>query len=232
MRKFNPESGPTGNELLRDALIRRHIRLLKYAKHLRTQVMKIIDRTEKPLRSEVEDRLAVVVNRDFSMTTHKRLNVLARSVSRIRGAAFDQVLTTITDDMRRLGPTEASYLDQAIKDSMPVHLRMQMPDVDDLEGITDLYPIQGHLLKDWISALSVQDTNRIMGAIRSAMALNYPLDKVMRMVIGTGAIKGTDGVVQITRNNLASLTTTTVLTVASRARQLYYGANRKVTHGR
>lgn len=214
----------TSNEMLRDALVRRQIYLSRYSKSLSSDIIAQLDKTEADLMAEIERRLARMPE-SFSNATHARLNTLAKSVADIRANAFDNANSMWSDQLSQLGPAEASYVDNAILHAAPVELETILPDAKMLGAIVSTEPMQGHLLQDWADRLQKSDVDRIMGAVRSGMVQGNPTDDIIQAILGSGAVNGSDGILELTRANIASLTQTAVATVAGEARAAYSDAN-------
>lgn len=215
----------TVNELWRDALTRRQIALSRYTKGLQADVIALLDGTEQDVRATLQDRLAELEGKDFSATTNSRLNVLANAIAKIRQDAFDSTSEMMDQHMRDLATAEADFLDSTLQDLSPVLLDTVLPDPDLLTSLVDVQPMQGQLLEDWLAGLSDLDQQRIMNSIRSGMAQGMDTQSIIRDVLGSQSVNGTDGVVDLTRNNLASIVQTSVATISGEAQQAYTDAN-------
>lgn len=215
----------TANEMWRDGLIRRNIALAKFERNLQVQLMDLLDGTERDVRVELADRLEGLADRAFGPTTNARLDVLARSIAKIREGAFDDGAELWDEALGHMTDAEVTYLDQHLKDVSPVHLDTVLPSAEQLAGIVVSQPIAGRLLSEWMDGVKETDTRRIMDAVRTGMTQGQTSSQIIQRVMGTRSLDGTDGVLEMTRNGVASLVQTSVSTIASETRQAFYDAN-------
>lgn len=215
----------TSNELLRDALLRRQMALSRLERGLQTDLVDVLDATERDLRIALQDRLDSLVGSDFGKTTNSRLNVLENAIRQIRSEAFDQTGTMWNETLAELAKDEADYIDTHFKDVSPVQLDTVLPDPLQLAAIATVNPMQGRLLSEWTSDMEDADVQRIMDAIKIGMAQGDSSDDIVRRVLGTKALDGADGAVEASRSSLMAITQTAVATVANEARAAYYDAN-------
>lgn len=215
----------TANELLRDALVRRQIYLQRYGNGLSAEIIGLLDKTERAVRLELMDRYADIAGKDFSASTTKRLETLADSLAKIRQDAFDGATDKWETNLRQLAVAEADYVNSAIKDYSPVVLDTALPSVELLGSLIDTQPLQGRVLKDWASRLADADAERISDALKIGVAQGETTDQVVRRIIGTRALDGADGVLEVTRRDVVSITQTAVATISGEARQALYAAN-------
>lgn len=209
----------------RDGLIRRNIALAKFERNLQVELMDLLDGTERDVRLELADRLEGLADRAFGPTTNSRLNVLARAISKIREGSFDEGAVLFDEALGHMADSEAAYLDQHLKDVSPVQLDTILPSAEQLAGIVASQPIAGRVLSDWMSGMQEADSTRIMDAVRMGMTQGQTSQQIIQRVMGTRSLDGSDGVMEFTRNNMASLVQTSISTVASETRQAFFEAN-------
>lgn len=215
----------TVNQLWLDALTRRQVAIARYTKGLQADVVALLDDTEADIRSTLQDRLAALEGRDFSATTNTRLQVLANAIAKIRQDAFDGASETMQSHMQDLSQAEVDFLDSTLKDISPVILDTVLPDPDQLAALVSVQPMQGQLMQDWLDGLQTLDQQRIMNTIRSGMAQGTDTQSIIRDVLGSQSVNGTDGIVDLTRSNMASIVQTAVATISGEAQQAYTDAN-------
>lgn len=215
----------TSNELWRDGLLRRQMALAKFERNLQVQLMDLLDGTERDVRLELADRLEGLVEKAFGPTTNARLNVLANSIAKIREGAFDEGAALWEEALGHMGDAEIAYLDQHLRDVSPVHLDTVLPSAEQLAGIVASQPIAGRVLSEWMAGAKEMDTTRIMDSVRMGMVQGKTSQEIIRSVMGTSSVDGADGVLEMTRNGIASLVQTSVSTIANETRQAYFDAN-------
>lgn len=216
----------TVNEQFRDILVRRQIALAHFEHTLTSDVVDLLDKTEKELRTELLDRLEKITGRDVAgSTTTSRINVLANAISKIRATAYDEAGSVWDEHLTELANAEAAYLDAHLKDISPVQLDTILPDPVQLAAIVSVQPIQGRVFADWAQGAQEMDVQRITDAVRMGVTQGEDTGDIIRRVVGSQAIDGTDGVTQMARNDIASLTQTAISTVSNEARQAYFEEN-------
>lgn len=215
----------SANELFFDALVRRQIYLSKFSDGLLRDVTRLLDDTEADIRAVLRERLEDLEGKEFSARTNARLNVLANAIAKIRETAIDGTAAMWDENLAALAEAEAAFLDEALKRYSPVVLDTLLPSATLLGSIATSQPMQGAVLKDWASRMKETDLRRIMDAIRVGMAQGQTTDDIARVVLGTRALQGADGVTQTTRRDAMSITRTAVHTVANDARDAYIEAN-------
>jgi len=215
----------TANELFRDALLRRQIALAHFERGLQTDIVRVLDETERDLRVAMADRLMAVEGKAFGTTTNSRLNVMANALAKIRSSAFDEVSSMWDDSLEQLALDEAEFLDRNLKRVSPVMLDTLLPDPVMLAAIVSVEPMGGRVLSEWASTSQRADLQRIMDAVRVGMTQGESTDDIIRRVVGSRDLNGTDGVLEISRRDAAAITQTAVSTVANSARGEYYAAN-------
>lgn len=219
---------PTSNEMWHDGLVRRQIAISKFERELQVQLMDLLDGTERDVRLELADRLEGLVEKAFGPTTNSRLDVLARSIAKIREGAFDEGAELWDEALGNLADSEIAYLDQHLKDVTPVELDTVLPSAEQLAGIVSSHPIAGRVLSEWIDGAKAMDTTRIMDAVKMGMVQGRGTQDIIRSVMGTNSLDGADGVLEMTRSGVASLVQTSISTIASETRQAYFDANSDV----
>lgn len=218
----------TANEMWRDGLIRRQMALAKYERDLQVQLMDLLDGTERDVRLELADRLEGLVDQSFGPTTNDRLSVLARSIAKIRGGAFDEGAELWDNALGQMADSEIAFLDQHLQDVSPVQIDTILPSAERLSTIVTSQPISGRVLSDWIDGAKDMDVTRIMDAVRMGMVQGQTSPEIVRRVMGTRSLDGTDGVLEITRSGVASLVQTSISTIANEARQAFFEENSDV----
>jgi SPP1 gp7 family putative phage head morphogenesis protein len=182
--------------------------------------------SEKSMHGWMQEARVSRTSRDVARkTVDARLNVLANALKKLRDTAFEDANKVWDDSMVGLAQAEPEYLDQHLKKISPVQLDTVLPDPALLATIVSTQPMQGRVLSDWAAGIQEMDLQRIMDAVRIGMAQGETSDQIVRRVVGSRALDGADGVLQMTRNDIASVTQTAVSTFANEARQHYFDAN-------
>lgn len=217
----------TSNEELFDAMVRHQIYLLNYSGFVRNKVTAILDETEKDLAEKIRSRLRASTSLDTPASV-ARLEALETAIRAIRGEAWTNASSFITDEMTKLSVAEAATYQTIITSTSPVILDTTLPSARLLKAIVNSRPFHGRVLKDWVKTMADDDLLRIGAAIRTGMVSGEGMDVIVRRVIGTGTLKGSDGVTEITRRQVAAITRTAVQHIANSSRSEFLRENSDV----
>lgn len=214
--------------MFRDSLLRRQIGLSQLERGTQVELMKLLDDTERALRVELQDRLGGLAGKAFGPTTNSRLNVLTNSIRKIRESGFSEVADMWDSTLQQLAVDEAAFVDEAFKKAMPVTVDTVLPDDELLRSLADTLPVRGRVLSEWASTMAEGDVRRIMDNVRIGMVQGDDADSIVRRILGTKALDGADGVLQMARHDVASVTQTAISSIADAARGEYFEENSDV----
>ena len=215
----------TANEMFRDAILQRQILLAQLERDMQVRLMDLLDKSERDIRIALQDRLRNLAGKEFGPTTTSRLNVLANAISKIRNGAFEKVGDVWDEDLRQLAVAEAAYLDDSFKDSMPVVVETTLPATGLLEALVDHTPVRGRVMSEWMDTASEADVQRIMDGVRVGMLQGESADDIVRRILGTSELDGADGILEMARRDVASITQTAISTIANEARSAFFQEN-------
>lgn len=220
----------TANELLLDALIRHQTYLLRFSSGLRNRMLAVLGRTEDDLGMMIRDKLRDSVGLD-SAGNVRRMQALLEAVSTLRNSAWTDANTLLISEMAELGYQEPIHVAGVIQTVAPVLVETVLPPARQLRAIVTSRPFDGALLKDWAAGLQAEDVRRIHGAIQMGMIAGEGSSEIARRVIGTRALNGTDGVLQVTRRQVEAITRTAVQHIANNARNDFMKENEDLMLG-
>lgn len=214
----------TSNEQLLDAMIRHQTYLLRYSGYVRNRVNTILSATEMDLAEKIRDRLQN--NTGLSTPVEwQRLQRLQKQISTIRVGAWTEARDFLEREMVQLAYQEPVFFSDAIRAALPVVVETTMPSARMLRSIALSRPFEGRILKDWASSMAAEDIRRIHSAIQLGMVAGETNDTIARRVVGTRALKGSDGVTEMTRRQVQTITRTAVMHVANNARSEFLNDN-------
>lgn len=220
----------TVNELLLDALIRHQTYLLRYSESLRNRMNSMLARTEDTLGMLIRDKLRNATGLSSSSEV-RRMEALLEAVTTLRNGAWADANTFLLDEMAELGYQEPIHMSGVLQAVAPVVVETVLPPARQLRAIVNSRPFDGALLKDWAAGLQREDIRRIHGAIQLGMIAGEGSEAIARRVIGTNALRGTDGVLQMTRRQVEAITRTAVQHIANNARNDFMVENADVLTG-
>lgn len=214
----------TSNEQLLDAMIRHQTYLLRYSGYVRNRVNTILSATEMDLAEKIRDRLQN--NTGLSTPVEwQRLQRLQKQISTIRVGAWTEARDFLEREMVQLAYQEPIFFSDAIRAALPVVVETTMASARMLRSIALSRPFEGRILKDWASSMAAEDIRRIHSAIQMGMVAGETNDTIARRVVGTRALKGSDGVTEMTRRQVQTITRTAVMHVANNARSEFLNDN-------
>jgi len=215
----------TANEEILDAVIRHQIYLLRYSGSVRNRIANILNRTEEELARRIRDKL----RNSEGLTTARewqRLQSLLAALDAIRMEGWDEAKKYLLDEMQELAYREPIVLQGLYQTPLPVYVNTVLPPVEFLKAVALSRPFEGRLLKDWADTMAREDIRRIHSAVQAGMVAGEDHATIARRVVGTAALKGSDGVTEMTRSQVQSVVRTAVQHVANGARDAFFDANK------
>lgn len=219
-----PSVVKTANEEMLDALMRHQIYILRYSGHVRNQIISILNASEEELARRIRDKLRTMQGLTKPVEW-QRLETLQATLKAIRMESWDEATKFLQNEMVQLSYREPIQLDGILKTVLPVTVDTVMPSANMLKAIALSRPFEGRILKEWADTMAADDIRRIHGAIQAGMVAGEDMATIARRVVGTGPLKGADGVTEITRRQVQAITRTAVQHVANDARDAYFAEN-------
>ncbi len=220
-----PGVARTSNEQFFDALLRHQIGLLRTSGSTRKKIVALLDATEKDLRNAIRRRLRNATPGLDTPAKVVRLRALLREIRTIRRDAHKEAASVLLADMKALALAEPSFLSSALKTVVPVIITPILPAPELLRSIVTTRPFEGDVLSGWASRMARADIQRIESQIAIGLTQGESVSEISRRVVGTVALRGRNGVTQITRRNAEALTRTAVNAIANQAKREFYLAN-------
>jgi hypothetical protein len=196
-----------------DALIKRQIGLTRYGAQLTSTIIDLLDASEDELRKIVEQR--------WTAETRE----LMAAIKDVRSDVWTQSISTWTAELRTLAKQEGRFVEDVYTRFAPVKLEWASTNLNTLATVVTKRPFQGKLLREWADAEQLADADRIVAAIRIGITNGEDIIDVVRRVIGTTRNDGRDGITQVSRNNVAAISHTSVMNTSQAARDLVFEEN-------
>lgn len=214
----------TAQEQWLDASIRHQIGLLRVSGGIRAKVWRLLDATNRDLRSAIEDRLehATGLTRPSDVA---RLRRLSEDIDQIRSTAWSSVRAVWRDELIALALAEPRFMAALLETIVPVQLSVSLPDASRLRAIVTSRPFEGRVLSEWAKDVAAADVRRINDQIQIGLVQNETLPQIVKRVVGTTRLGGADGVIELTRRNAEAITRTAVNAIANHARQELWREN-------
>lgn len=215
----------TVNEEILDAVIRHQIFLLRYSGHVRNRITTILNRTEEELARRIRDQLRDS-NGLNTPVEWRRLQALLAALDGIRAKGWREATKLLLEDMEDLAYREPIMLNNIYTTPVPVIVNTVLPSTEMLKAIALSRPFEGRILKDWAANMQSSDVRRMHAAIQAGMVAGEDSATIARRVVGTGRIRGVDGVTEATRREVQAVVRTAVQHVANGARDAFFDANK------
>lgn len=215
----------TANEELSDALIRHQTYLLRYGGYVRNRVTGILDATEQDLVDKIVAKLANARGGLTHPVEVRRMQALQDQLGSIRQEAWDKASEFMQEEMPTLALAESASLSGIVMVSLPVVINVVQPSAQLLKSIALSRPFQGRILSDWAKDLAADDIRRIHNAVQVGMIQGEDMNTIARRVVGTQALSFSDGVTNMTRSQVQSITRTAVMSIANNSRQAWLADN-------
>lgn len=217
----------TMNEAVKDALIKHEVNLLRYSSSTINRMNSILAQTEEDVATFIRDRVASGAGMGTPSQV-KRMEALLARIDTIRQSGWDEANALLLNDLDELLLAEPVWFQGMLTAASPTVIDTVLPPRRMLRAIATSRPFEGKLLKDWARTLPAEDLRRIRSAIQTGMVAGEDGATIARRVIGTKALKGADGVVQISRNQVQAVVRTAVQFITSSARKSFAEENAKL----
>jgi SPP1 gp7 family putative phage head morphogenesis protein len=214
----------TVNEELFDALVRHQIYLLRLSGHIRNRIYRLLDATEADIADKIRSRLLGTNGLDTPASVRK-MEALLASIRKTRLTAWSQVNEAWLEDLQDLASNEAVLMAGVTRTVAPVILDLVLPSPALLRSIATTNPFEGRTMRQWASTIAADDLRRIENAVRVGMVQGESSAAIAQRVVGSAALRGVDGVTQITRNSAQAITRTAVNHISNQARREFIHAN-------
>ena len=219
-----PGKVSTSNEAFFDAMLRHQIGLLRLSKSTGRRVNELLDASEKDLRAAVRNRLRGQTGLTTSANV-RRLEKLLDEIREIRGSAHAEVSTLLQSELRALAVSEAAAIDGIFKTVIPVRVSTTLPAPELLRNIVTVRPFEGEVLAKATRRIRRTDLERINGQIRIGLVQGESIPDIARRITGTVALRGRNGVTELTRRNAQGIVRTATNAIANQSRREYFKAN-------
>lgn len=214
----------TANNELLDRVVRHQVYLERFKG---SELPKLIAQ----LNALDADLLDQLHRADPSSLGGKRLIAMLDKVSEISDEATKRYAAALNGSLTALGNYETSWMSANIAQSIGAEILVTAgldiitPDPNLLKAAINSRPLQGRLLRDWVTGLGDARKSRLAAAIRIAMIEQQTIGQLVTRILGTKANNYEDGILAISRRGAEALARTATQHVSNEARRLSYDAN-------
>ena len=180
------------------------------------------------------DLLAQLSKAEPASYAGRRLAGMIAAVVAISDEAAARYAAALNGTLEAFGSYESGWtvanLAQAMGAEVVVNTALNLitPDANMVKAAIYSRPLQGKLLKDWVSDLAAARRSRLAAAIRMAVIEQSTIGQLVQRIMGTKANDYRDGILNISRTGANALARTAVQHVSTEARKLSYDANQSV----
>lgn len=216
----------TSNEQFLDAMIRHQIFLLRLSGSIRNKVLSAINATEADVKAQLLVGLEGIADGGaLTPAKQRRLENTLKKVTALRLEGWKLGEKVWLDELKELAVAEPAFVAAAVQTVAPVVVDVSLPDSAQLRAIATATPFEGRTLKEWARNVRDADIDRIQRMVQIGMVQGETPQQIAARVVGTAALKGRDGVTQISRRNAEAITRTAVNHVSNAAKRALYVAN-------
>lgn len=222
---MKPENPTTATEQIANRLIRQGVLLEGYKTE---EVRKIISFLNRDVEPDLLKQLQKCAGKPM---TRKRLDTLLVGMQTIIADGYKQARANLVEAMVAQGKIEAASNVRIISGSMPFNVSMTTPNAAVIRQMIRERPISGEFVPDWFKALTLSTQQKVNRQIMIGVTEGEGIDKIIRRIVGTRANKYSDGVLERSRKDVASIVRTAVAGVSNNVRQEVYRANADIVKG-
>lgn len=219
----------TANERLLREAVTHAVYLNRYSNHAIQRIIKQLNKMDKELLAEITETLERLPAKSFTV---QRLEQLLKSVEATNKLALELVYAELRTELRGFAAYEAGYQLELFRSLLPpvivTEIGVAKVNVEKLFSATLSKPMQGRLLKQWAKSIGIKRLERVKDAIVIGYSEGRTTDEIVRQLRGSRAKGYRDGVLNGTRNDIASVVDTAIGHVAADTRQAFYERNKSL----
>jgi len=214
------------NEIIADRAIRHALYLERYKTGQVEDIIKLLNGSLEPeLIARVQKSLDVVAK------TSPALKKLFKDNGVLVRAEYSAMENHLYKNLRDLSKAESDWQIKTLNDSTPIQIDFIAPAPKVLKALVENAPMNGALLKDWFAKLADDTVFKVNQQIQIGVINGEGIEDIVRRIKGTRAAQYSDGILNISRNNLRAIVRTSVAHVSEEARKELYRENSDVISG-
>lgn len=213
----------TTNDELRDLAVSHQLYLLRYQAQLVRRITEVLQMAEEDIRRQLVDL--------DTETGTARLEAQLVGIRLIIDSSWAKAAQELASDLTALAEYEALHQNAVLIESVPVLIDTALPPVETIIAAVESRPFEGKILKEWVDKLTEDSFIRIRDAVRMGVIEGESYDQITKRVMGTKALKYSDGVLALNFRQAQALVATAVSHTVNEARQTYYAENTRYIKG-
>lgn len=226
---------PTINEEIQDGIIRHMVFLERYKAGIVTEMVTLLNKADVDLFEQIHRRL-IDIGRGYNLSAleTRRLEELRQAIINTRQALFASIADKMADELQNFAVYESDFYAKSVSGAVSnagVTVALNQPSLAQLKAVVTHQPFQGRLLKEWFDGLAVSDALRVNDVVRTGIVQGQTTDQIVRRIRGTRARGYRDGILEVSRRNMAGVVHTGIAHTTSRAKDELYAANADILVG-
>ena len=211
------------NDDLRDQAIAHQIYLLRYQAQIVRKVSEFFTAIDEQIRRELSGITEI--------TRPDHVDAELIGVRALIREAWAQVNVELANELSALAEYEAQYQNSTLVDLSPVELMTILPPPERIVASVESNPFEGKILSEWTAKLEEDSYIRIRDAVRMGIVEGESYNQITKRVIGTKALRYSDGVLALNLRQTQALVSTAVAHTTNQARQVFFEANDDIIKG-
>ncbi|MAB96937.1 MAG: hypothetical protein CMK71_02560 [Pseudomonadaceae bacterium] len=217
---------PTVNEQLQSATIDHQIDLQHLSNAEVLKIIKLLNRADKDLAAQL---YAAIEEMEPDRYTNQYMLTVLKSVRELNKQVYESIAETLTTDLSDLVEYEAGYQLKLFNATVPAPVLSRVPLVavtlPQVRSIAMSRPFQGRLLKEWLTGVEEGRAVLIRDAIRVGMIEGQTTAQIVQRIMGKKSNGYADGLINRSRNDVATVVRSAISHAANIARDSFYQAN-------
>lgn len=220
----------TINEQIMNEYVKFQMRSLNFSSTLAKLSQELLNQTE-----EAVNALLLKYGQKFegftnytTLEARKLFAQLKKDLLLARELGWVKVNKLVNDQLEQYAIQQAKAAAAVIEGPVPVVLGLNLPSVKTLYAIVTAQPFEGRVLGDWLARTAALDHERINKMAVQGIVNGMTPTNVARLVLGTKAMKGSDGYCRKAFKDLESVLLTATSGIQNQVRQALYEENADV----
>jgi SPP1 gp7 family putative phage head morphogenesis protein len=134
-------------------------------------------------------------------------------------------------NLKDLSKAESDWQIKTLNDSTPIQIDFVAPAPKVLKALVENSPMNGALISEWFAKLADDTAFKVNQQIQIGVINGEGIEDIVRRIKGTRAAQYSDGILNISRNNLRAVVRTSVSNISDIARKELYSENADMLNG-
>ncbi len=205
----------TINQELLDQIIKFQIDIRRFEAGLKKEVQVKLEKMQRDLIVELSGG-------ELTEFSKKKTQALLSNLSPVLANHYAGIEETVQDSLDGLSKVQVRQAEKSLKTTVFIENAVNLPTQHVIERVSRNVLINGGPLNDWWQKQRADTLFKVSAQIREGILFNETNQSIISRIIGKN---GAPGVMNLARNNAASLVQTVTHAVANEARQAVYEEN-------